>query len=148
VPRPSTAPALVVHTLDHIRLALRIAAQLGAPLTLLTPPHAARYAGPAYYLEMLRRARREQAAETGAEIAVNAILDCGDDAALALFALDMGWPALVLTGHRGARARVADIARQRNARILPRRPAAIDLATADDAELACRKALKAPRRRD
>ena len=134
-------PALVVHTLDHIRLALRTASDAGRPLTLITPPNAASYAGPAFYRNLLERARHLESL-TDEAVHVRLILDCGDDAGLALFALDMGWQVLVLGGHRGARRRVRNIARQHGAEVLASRPAAVDLASAADAAEACRESLK------
>lgn len=129
-------PALIVHHLEHMQAAVRTAAASGRGLTVITPPQAGRFAGPAYHLELLR-----QAIAGRTDVEIRAILDCGDDAALALFALAMGWPAVVLSGRQPARSRVADIARQHGAQVLARRPRAIDLATTPDLDAACRKAL-------
>ncbi len=109
------------------------AAASGRPVTVLTPVNAGRYAGSAYYFEMLRLVETEFPAAR-----LRAVLDCGDDAAIALAALDLGWRAVILRGNATARARVGDIANRLKSEVLARRPAAVELSQQDDPAAYCR----------
>ena len=102
-------------------------------MTVLTPRNAGQYAGPAYYFEMLRAVEREFPAAR-----LRAVLDCGDDAAIALAALDLGWRAVILRGNATARARAGDIANRLKSEVLARRPAALDLSQQADPAAFCR----------
>jgi hypothetical protein len=112
--RPTVA---AFHDLETA-LAAAAAADPARPLHLLTPPGAAAQGGPAYYLEIVRRV-----AAAHPELAVTGILDCADDAALAHFALAMGWQRLVFAGNAKARARLAALAERSGAEVLRSRPA-------------------------
>lgn len=104
---------------DRASAEAEIAAHAGesAPLWLLTPPAAAEQGGPAYYREIL-----DLAAAAHPHVAVEGILDCGDDAALAHFALVMEWRHIVLRGSARARARIAAIAAELGATVHARAP--------------------------
>lgn len=105
----------------HDRASAEAAVQAHAadkrPLWLLTPPGAAGQGGPAYYREIVARAA---AGRPGVE--VEGVLDCGDDAALAHFALGMGWRHIVLRGPTGMRARIAAIAAETGAEVHAQAP--------------------------
>lgn len=118
-------------TLAELRTIARAASD--RPVTVLTPVNAGRYAGPAYYFEMLQLVKSEFP-----QSRIKAVLDCGDDAAIALAALDLGWRALILRGSKTARARVGDIANRLNAEVMARRPAAPDPSQETDPEAFCR----------
>lgn len=92
-------------------------AEEAGPLWLLTPPDAAAQGGPAYYREIIKSVQAE-----GAGTDVEGVLDCGDDAALAHFALGLGWRHLVLRGSAAMRARIAAIAAESGAQIHARAP--------------------------
>ena len=102
-------------------------------MTVLTPVNAGQYAGPAYYFEMLRALEREFPAAR-----LRAVLDCGDDAAIAVAALELGWRAVILRGNATARARVGDIANRLKSELLARRPAAVELSEKGDPAAFCR----------
>jgi hypothetical protein len=106
-------PAIVIHGLEHARLALAPA----RPVTLLSAPGAALYAGCLWWRSLL------SAAQTDAPD----ILDCADAAGRALEALSIGCKILVLQPCR-AWPSVADRAARHGATLLDRRPAALDLA--------------------
>lgn len=133
---PIAGPVFVVHHLDHVLAACRASSDTGRPVTLLTPPGGAHAAGPPYYREAVRAAKA-----VCPEAAVEIILDCGDDAALAVAALKTGWKTVVLSGSPTLRRKVAAIAQDFEARILARRPAAVDLLQTADPEAAYRDAL-------
>jgi hypothetical protein len=121
--RPGGSRRLSIRTVVlHDRALAEQAIGLGVPLRFLTPPDGIFYAGESFYRHLL--------AQLGRRPAAGDILDCADDAAAAVEALANGWRALVLRAP--AQAAVADIARRHGARLLARRPAAIDpLARAD-----------------
>jgi hypothetical protein len=84
-------------------------------IRFLTPPDGAFTAGESYYRAVLAALPRP----------VEAILDCGDDGACAVEALNAGWRAVVLAGP--TRPAVTAIAAELGAEVLARAPAAIDL---------------------
>ncbi|MDP7547370.1 MAG: hypothetical protein QGF20_08755 [Alphaproteobacteria bacterium] len=113
--------AIIFHHLQQAESALAAAAALHQPVTLLTAPGAAAYGGPGFYLAML-----EQAVARHPRAEVRAILDCGEDSAMAQMALALGWRCLVLRGKGAVREKVRQIAVQYGAEILPRAPKALD----------------------
>jgi hypothetical protein len=131
------ARAVVVHSLGHAEAALAAAAALKAPVTLMSGPGAAGYAGPDWFLSVVRQAK---ARHPGVEAA--AILDCAEAPGRALAALRRGAQAIRLGGNAKARARVAAIALALGARIDDTRYALLDLAGATDPERAVREFLK------
>lgn len=103
------------------------AASLGLPLTLLSGPGAGAYAGPGWFAEIVRLARREHPS-----VAVTAILDCADQPGRALAALRMGIDVVRLGGNRQARTRVAAIAKASGARLDECEYESLDLAGCED----------------
>lgn len=136
------ARVVIFHALDHARAAVTAAAEARTPLILRTAPGAAAYAGAGYLKAVVDRAR---AATPDAQ--VQAVIDCGDDAGLALAALRAGWGALRFTGAEDVRRRLAAIAAAKGARLLAEESGeeALDLCDSPDPEAACR-AFFGPRR--
>jgi fructose/tagatose bisphosphate aldolase len=132
------ARAVVVHSLSHALAALSAAAALGVPVTLMSGPGAAGYAGPDWFLAVLRQAR---ARHPGVD--VTAILDCAEAPGRALAALRRGAKAIRLGGSAKARARVAAIALAMGARLDDTDYALLNLGAEADPERAVRKFLKA-----
>ncbi|MBE0531510.1 MAG: hypothetical protein IH626_11835 [Rhodospirillales bacterium] len=127
-------PMIVIHTLAHARAALAAAADVGCPVTLISAQGAAAYLGAAVFREIVAEAARETPGAT-----VTAILDCGDDASLALNALRHGLKVIRLRAGPAAMAAVADIAGQMGAFIDPAPEAPVlDLLDRPDAPAACR----------
>ncbi len=131
-----TGSAVIFHDMAHLSAALAAAARTGAPVTLLTPPGGAGYAGPGYYRRLLARAAP---AHPGARC--RCLLDCGADAALALQALRDGWTEIVFAGPAALRGKIESAAEATAARVHAAAPAAVDLLAAADIEAACRRAL-------
>jgi hypothetical protein len=122
--RVDTPPVIIIHSLAHAVAALSAAAEAGRPATLSSAPGAGIYAGPGWFGSLVAAAR---AAVPAAQCAV--LLDCGDDAGAAQAAIRAGIEGIVFTGRADVAERLADIARQRGARLLTERPAAaLDLA--------------------
>jgi hypothetical protein len=101
--------------------ALAVAAALARPITLLTAPGAAAYGGPGFYMAMVELAQQRYP-----DVQVRAILDCGDDGAMAQMALQMGWRGLVLRGRATVREKIRQIAESYDAEVLARPPRALD----------------------
>jgi hypothetical protein len=131
--------AVVVHGRADVARAARIAAERGCPVTLLTAPGAADYAGPDVLMSMIEAGLAEA---PGAD--VRATIDCGDAAGRAQAALRAGWRCLVFTGHADARLRLQGIAEQYGACVLAERPVALDPLDRADAEAAIRAWLAGP----
>jgi len=114
-------PAVIVNGLADAVTALRAAR--GMPVTLLSAPGAALFAGCLWWREVVRQAR-----EIVPEADATDVLDCADASGLALSALRTGQQAIVLYEHSPGYAAVVAIARGCGARVLPAAPAALDLA--------------------
>lgn len=125
--------AVVVHSLADAEAALKAAAALHRPVVLLSAPGAAAYAGAGWFAALVARARRRHPTA-----AASAVLDCGRRADLVQGALRQGLEDVLYVGPRATAARLADIARQAQARLHRKRPPALDLLGLADPEAACR----------
>ncbi len=112
-------PAAIVHGLGEARLALSVR----LPVTLLSAPGAALYAGCGWWRALVRQVRTEFP-----DVPVADILDCGDGAGQALAALRIGQQRLVLAPGAPGWAAVAAIAAQHGGEVLRQAPPALDLA--------------------
>jgi hypothetical protein len=116
--RPKRAVAervAVVHSLAEVRAVL--AAERVSAAVLVSPPGAAGYLGVGFFAALVDAARDEFPG-----IAIEAVMDCGEDPGWALSALRMGFKTIVLRGDPRARARVAAIARAMGAHVVTRPP--------------------------
>jgi hypothetical protein len=107
-------PAVIIHSLADARLALT----RRRPVTLLSAPAAALYAGCLWWQALI------QAAETDGP----AFLDCADAPGRAVEALKLGLPGIILGCEPGLFAAVAGIAQAQKAVLLAAAPPALDLA--------------------
>jgi hypothetical protein len=111
-------PSVVVHGLAEASAALRP----GYPVTLLSAPAAAGYAGCLWWRELVAAARARHPATPALDI-----LDCGAAPGHAMAALRVGQRLLLLDPACPAFAAVADAAAGWGAHVLARRPPALDL---------------------
>jgi hypothetical protein len=111
-------PVVVVHSLSHARDVLA----LGQPVTLLSARGAAHYAGAAWWLALVKRARFENVA-----VPLEDILDCADAPGLALSALRLGQRTIVLEAEAPGWSSVAAIAASLGCEVLTHRPSALDM---------------------
>jgi hypothetical protein len=107
-------PSVIIHSLDDARAALAP----GLPVTLLSAPGAASYAGAGWW-----RALIEAACAAHPDI-----LDCGTASGRALEALRVGQKTLVLCAPAPILAEVTAAAGTHGATILSHPPASLDLA--------------------
>lgn len=112
-------PAVVVHGLPDVVQACGP----GLRLTLLSAPGAAIFAGPGWWLALMRLARARHPGLIGADI-----LDCADAPGLALAALRLGQRSLILDPRCPAFDDVAAATAGLGGRMLAQRPLALDLA--------------------
>ena len=112
-------PAVIVHGLADAKVAL----MLGLPVTLLSAPGAAMFAGCVWWREMVAAAR---AVFPGTE-ATN-ILDCADASGMAMGSLRSGICRLVLWPQAPGWASVVAVAERQGGFVLSAAPAALDLA--------------------
>ncbi len=115
-------PAVIVHGLADARTVL---AQ-GAPVTLLSAPGAASYAGCLWWREMIAAARDAYPA-----VVMTDVLDCADAPGLAMAALRSGVVRRVLAGEVPAWDAVARIAQRQGGYVLRQAPPALDIAARD-----------------
>lgn len=111
--RTSLPPAITIHSLEHAKRALTI----GRPVTLLSAPAAAVYAGPAWWRALLAACDTVQPD----------MLDCADAPGRALEAIALGCQHVVLLPCP-AWASVADRAAAAGAILLTERPPSLDCA--------------------
>jgi hypothetical protein len=109
-------PAVIVHSLAQARQALAA----NRPVTLLSAPGAAVYAGAGWWLALI------EAAAGGAPPPPH-VLDCGGAAGRALEALRAGQKRLVLQAAEAVFAEVSVIAVSFGATVLPVPPPSLDL---------------------
>ncbi|MCF3945674.1 MULTISPECIES: hypothetical protein [Acidiphilium] len=105
---------MIVHDREHVAAALAV----GLPVTLLSPPGFALYAGCLWWQALL-----EQAGFTGFSL-----LDCADAPGRAIEALRLGLHGIVLDAEPVIFARVAAIAAESGAILLDKPPPSLDLA--------------------
>ena len=123
MPTASEPRIIVVHSLAHAVAALSAAAEHGRGVVIASAPDAGIYAGPGWFGALVKAARRTVPAAQA-----TALLDCGEDAGAAMGAIRAGIEGIVFTGRADVAARLADIAGQRGAMLLTRRPQpALDL---------------------
>ena len=113
-PAPTLAPCVVVHGLADTRIALAP----GRPVTLLSAPGAAIYAGAGWWRALMILAKQEHTIE------FCDVLDCGDSPGQAMAAIRAGQRRIVLDPACPAFARVASL----DTLVLAARPPALDLA--------------------
>jgi hypothetical protein len=128
------APAFVIHGLKHLRAALAAARAAARPVIVISAPAAGAYAGANWFAVLIAHAAAEFP-----DVEMTAILDCGDRGGDVLAALKAGLRHIVFTGHPDAAARLIAIATVDGARILDRRPPALDLLDSADVDYAARK---------
>ena len=114
-----TPPAVVVHGLADIARACAP----GLRLALLSAPGAAIFAGPGWWLALIRRAHTNHPGLIAADY-----LDCADASGLALAALRLGQKSLILDPACPAFSGAVATATALGARVRRTRPAALDLA--------------------
>jgi hypothetical protein len=112
-------PAVIVHGLTDARAALTPA----LPVTLLSAPGAALFAGCLWWRELVAAARAEYPCTQATDI-----LDCADASGFAMGALRSGVTRLVLWPQAPAHASVAAVAAAQGGFVLPQAPPALDLA--------------------
>lgn len=110
---------MIVHGLADARAAL----SFGRPVTLLSAPGAALFAGCLWWREMVAAARAAEPATEAADI-----LDCADASGLALGALRSRVCRLVLWPEAPGWAAVAQIADRQGGFVLQQAPHALDMA--------------------
>ncbi|MDE0724973.1 MAG: class II fructose-bisphosphate aldolase [Alphaproteobacteria bacterium] len=113
--------ANIFYNLQQVECVLAAAVEDDQPVTLLTAPGAAAYGGPEFYLAMVAAARAQYPTAD-----VTAILDCGEDGALAQAALNLGWRHLVLRGGATVREKLRQIAKHHGGVVLAKPPSAMD----------------------
>ncbi len=106
---------VVVHGIDHARLALAEAARRGDRVVLVSAEGAALYAGAGWFRELVAVASAEYPG-----VLIGAILDCGDAPGTALGALRAGVQTITLEAPPPVLDKVAAIAEELDARLVPR----------------------------
>ena len=123
----ATAACFTVHSLAHLRAALSAGAASGRPVVALSAAGASAFAGAGWFAALVEQGRAEFP-----DVALTAMLDCGDRGGDVLAALKLGLRHVIFTGHAEAAVRLGDIASRTGASIVAARPPACDLINAKD----------------
>lgn len=126
---------IVIHSLDHARAALAAAAALRVPVTLASAPGAAMQVGPLWFKAVIEEARAAYP-----QVAVTAILDCGDEPGAVMAALRSGLMTLRFSGATETQRKLAAM----GACFAAAATESLDLLDRRDPEAACH-AFLAPR---
>ena len=135
--RTPRGAAIVIHSLDHARAALRAASTRNLPVVLLSAPGAAAYAGAPWFLRLV-----EMAAAEHPQARYEAVLDCGSRPGHVLAALRQGAKAVHFSGSKAAAAKLSAIAEAYGARLETGRRQALDLRGEPEPEVACQSWLE------
>jgi hypothetical protein len=135
VAKGSKPRAVIVHSLDHARIALGAARAQGVAVALRSAEDAASYAGAGWFAAMIAAAKREFP-----DVAFTASLDCGDAPGYALAALREGIELVRLRGR--ARKKVSSIAKKSGAALDDDPSPALDLLYVADHRSALRDWLR------
>ena len=130
-----TTHYVIVPGIDHARLALAEAARRADRVVLVSGEGAALYAGAGWFRELVALVSAEYP-----DVVIGAILDCGDAPGRALGALRAGVQTVTLEASPTVLAKVAAIAQQLDARLVPRpTEPMLDLVSAADPAFAIQR---------
>ena len=132
-----TNKAIIVHSLEHAKTAMAAADELGLGVTLRSAADAAAFMGAKVFREIT-----DQAMAAYPNASAKAVLDCGADAGRAMNALRNGVKTIRLQASDDVMRKIADIAAQLNAGLDNGAEKALDLATANAPDAACRNWLR------
>ena len=125
---------LLAHDEDHIQAILQglsdaaISAHVGnAPVFLIVPASALYFSSPTLYMTYY-----QEAAGKFPKAKVNLVADCGNDAGLALKAMEAEFKLVALQGDHQLINNASDVALMHKAKILTKMPAAFDPAKHED----------------
>ncbi len=131
-PMNSTA-RIVVHEISHALAALTAARAQNRSLLILSAPGAVRAAGAGWWRELVT-----QACDSIPDQSAEWVLDCGDEAGMALAALREGVGTIALDADEPTWSRVAQIAARCDASLLRvSRRGALDLADSNNPQRDC-----------
>lgn len=125
--------AIVIHSLADARDALGAARDLRCPVMLASAASGAAALGAGWWQALIRQMRTEYP-----DVRFTALLDCGARADLVQSALRQGLTDLCFRGPPAVAGRLGEIAAQGGARLVRRRPPALDLLGTADPAASCR----------
>ncbi len=125
--------AIVIHSFAHAREALGAARDLGCPVMLMSAASGAAALGAGWWQALIRQLQAEYP-----DVQFTALLDCGTRADLVQSALRQGLTDLCFRGSPAGARPLGEIAERRGARLVRRRPPALDLLGVADPAAACR----------
>ncbi len=126
--------AVTFHGLEHARAAAEAATGLGVPLTLVTAPGAAAYAGAEWFQAVVVELGRQYP-----DLVIEAWLDCRDRAGDAMGAMRAGVHRIIFTGDAELAGKLRGMAGATGMTVADRRPFAFDPRTSSDMVRDCRR---------
>lgn len=104
---------IIIHGVGDARIAAAAARSLGVGVRLASAPGAASYGGAAWFAEIIAAVRADFP-----DVAIEAVLDCGDAPGHAMAALRAGLTSIRFTGSRRVRDKLSSLARQYDAALV------------------------------
>lgn len=123
---------IIIHGIDDARIAVTAARSLGVAIRLCSAPGAVSYGGAAWFAEIVAAIRAEFP-----DVAVDAVLDCGDAPGHAMAALRSGIKAIRVTGPRRVRDKLEALARDHGATLVDFDREALDMSLCRRPEQDC-----------
>jgi hypothetical protein len=124
---------IIIHSLEQAVTALKVARELGRPVTLASPPGAAAYTGALWFREVVKQAEREVP-----DAEASSILDCADKPGLVMAAFRQGVLRVRFTGAKEAADKLQAMADAESLHLITGPLEALDLLDVKDKAQACR----------
>jgi hypothetical protein len=124
---------IIIHSLEQAVTALKVARELGRPVTLASPPGAAAYTGALWFREVVKQAEREVP-----DAEASSILDCADKPGLVMAAFRQGVLRVRFTGAEEAAEKLQAMADAESLHLITGPLEALDLLDVKDKAQACR----------
>jgi hypothetical protein len=123
---------IIIHGIDDAKTAAAAARSLGIGIRLVSAPGAASYGGAAWFAEIIKDVRSEFP-----DVAIDAVLDCGDAAGHAMAALRVGITSIRYTGPRRVRDKLKLLAIEYGAALIDCDEPALDMSLSRHPEADC-----------
>jgi len=124
---------IIIHSLEQAVTALKVARELGRPVTLASPPGAAAYTGALWFREVVKQAQLEVP-----DAEVSSILDCADKPGLVMAAFRQGVLRVRFTGAQETAERLQAMADAESLHLITGPLETLDLLDVKDKAAACR----------
>jgi len=124
-----TLMRVVIHGIDHARVACKVASKISGQIELWSANGAAGFIGPAWFQEIINLVRLEFP-----QIKIDGVLDCGTSSGYALAALRQGITHICISSRYLSSVKLKQIAQKHGAVVETHRPVLLDLGLTNNPE--------------